>query len=114
MMAEYKYPCRHYGCPALIPRGQGYCAAHTRPPRPKRRDTRPSSTERGYGVRYRAVRAKKLKQCPWCEADWCGAVANTTHHIMPVSAFDNPDDAHYIENMMSLCAACHNKVEEGG
>jgi 5-methylcytosine-specific restriction endonuclease McrA len=35
------------------------------------------------------------------------------HHIIPVREFDNPEDAHYIDNLVSLCRSCHRLVEEG-
>lgn len=36
------------------------------------------------------------------------------HHIEPVRTFDDHSDAHDLENLVSLCRACHLSVERGG
>jgi len=33
------------------------------------------------------------------------------HHIRPVSSFDHSNDAHYLDNLVVLCASCHPKWE---
>lgn len=33
------------------------------------------------------------------------------HHIIPVREFDDPNDAHFDENMIQLCRTCHPKLE---
>lgn len=33
------------------------------------------------------------------------------HHIEPVRLFEDPNDAHFMENMIQLCRSCHKKVE---
>lgn len=35
------------------------------------------------------------------------------HHIEPVRLFEDPNDAHFMENMIQLCRSCHKKVEFG-
>lgn len=35
------------------------------------------------------------------------------HHIRPVRTFDDPEDAHTLENVVCLCRRCHRLVEEG-
>ncbi|MEE9215634.1 MAG: HNH endonuclease [Thermodesulfobacteriota bacterium] len=33
------------------------------------------------------------------------------HHLNPVVTFENPNDANYIENVVTLCHPCHSTVE---
>jgi len=33
------------------------------------------------------------------------------HHIKPVREFENPNEAHTMENMVQLCRSCHRKME---
>lgn len=35
------------------------------------------------------------------------------HHIKPISLFDDPLDAHYLNNLITLCRKCHARVEIG-
>jgi hypothetical protein len=35
------------------------------------------------------------------------------HHIVPVRTFADPDTAHALENLITLCRSCHMKVEHG-
>lgn len=32
------------------------------------------------------------------------------YHRVPVRTFENPDDAHTLDNVVSLCPACHTQV----
>ena len=44
----------------------------------------------------------------------CGVTPDRTlsvHHILPVKEFEDPKEAHYPENLVSLCRSCHRKVE---
>lgn len=42
----------------------------------------------------------------------CGTEQNLhVHHVEPVRSFDNPDGAHYLSNLVVLCARCHGKWE---
>jgi hypothetical protein len=34
------------------------------------------------------------------------------HHIKPVRTFDNPDDANYLTNLVTLCTPCHQRYEQ--
>lgn len=33
------------------------------------------------------------------------------HHITPLREFDGPEEANRLENLVALCASCHNKTE---
>jgi ribosomal protein S27AE len=35
------------------------------------------------------------------------------HHIKPVEQFDDYNDAHTLDNLVTLCPSCHKKVESG-
>lgn len=49
----------------------------------------------------------------------CGATEDEigrkpdVHHKTPVREFDDPDEAHTMDNMVQLCTPCHRKVEFG-
>jgi 5-methylcytosine-specific restriction endonuclease McrA len=48
------------------------------------------------------------------ECQSCGAESNIQiHHIVPRRSFDDVDDAHYNDNLVSLCRTCHKLVEHG-
>jgi len=42
----------------------------------------------------------------------CGARAVCVHHIIPLSSFENPNDAHYPENLLPVCFSCHAKIHQ--
>lgn len=71
--------------------------------------TRGTSSERGYDSRWRAVRSEKLKLNPLCQDCELGGkitVANEVHHIVKVSV--SPESRLDLNNLMSLCKACHS------
>lgn len=35
------------------------------------------------------------------------------HHITPVRRFENPEAAHTLDNVITLCRSCHRLIEEG-
>lgn len=35
------------------------------------------------------------------------------HHIKPIREYDDPTEAHMMDNLITLCRACHMKVEHG-
>lgn len=37
--------------------------------------------------------------------------SNHVHHIKPVREFDDPEDAHFDENLITVCESCHPEVE---
>jgi len=76
-----------------------------------------------YGKGWRAVRQQALERdgyrCRVCERTHEEMGRNPdVHHITPVKSFIKSDDhtredAHYIENVISLCISCHRKAEFG-
>jgi 5-methylcytosine-specific restriction endonuclease McrA len=62
---------------------------------------------RDYGGRYKRQRPKALDRDNHTCQD-CGATENLhVHHIKPVRTFDDPNDAHDLENLITLCEHCH-------
>lgn len=49
----------------------------------------------------------------------CGATEDEigrepdVHHLVPVREFEDPQDAHQVGNLISLCRSCHRKAEYG-
>ncbi|MFU8870248.1 HNH endonuclease, partial [Natronococcus sp.] len=35
------------------------------------------------------------------------------HHVRPVRSFENAEDAHTLDNVVTLCRSCHRRVEAG-
>jgi 5-methylcytosine-specific restriction endonuclease McrA len=80
--------------------------------------------EADYGRGWNRVRKQALERdnyaCVRCGASKEALGRNPdVHHIVPVRAFvETPAtteaDAHYLENVVSLCPACHRMVEFGG
>lgn len=104
-------PCRARRCPNLTRDKSGYCTDHIHLIDADRREAdkyRESATSRGYDWQWRKVRAVKLAQNPVCES--CGYPADTVHHIQPVEKY--PDLRLAIDNLMSLCRECHEKIEK--
>lgn len=95
-------PCRH--CGALLYDGVE-CPDH---PRPKRMDTRPGATVRGYGWEWAVkVRDPFIVSHPWCVDPYgvhpeVQVKAQMVDHIVPRPAgTDDPS------NLQSLCYRCH-------
>ena len=58
------HPCRHPGCPKLVPKGQKYCDEHVgQHPEEVR-----SAAARGYGSRWRRLSSAFLRAHPLCAA----------------------------------------------
>lgn len=74
-----------------------------------------------YGSGWQDVRERALerdgRQCLVCEktAEEIGRNPDV-HHILPVRMFERSDrhtvaDAHYLDNLVSLCPSCHRRAE---
>ena len=62
MPSRVNVPCRHPGCPALIPYGQKYCEAH----KPLHPEEVRSAAGRGYGRAWQKARKRYLEAQPLC------------------------------------------------
>lgn len=71
-----------------------------------------------YGKNWWRVRRRALDRDDH-RCQHCGSTAAElgrepdVHHITPVREFDRPEDAHMLENVVTLCRSCHRHVEEG-
>lgn len=102
-----KRPCRYPGCPNLCETGC-YCEEHRKQYSPE--SQRGNSSERGYGSKWRAERARFLRHNPLCaECLRHGRVtpATVVDHIIPhrgdMTLFWDQN------NWQPLCKQCHDK-----
>ena len=112
-------PCNHPGCPNLAEPGKRFCTAHRGARRQADRDYRAKRTDVAEQAFYRSerwkrLRAWKLARDPLCEV--CLKEGRTTpaamvHHVTPVKAGGDPMA---IDNLMSLCVSCHNRLHRQG
>jgi len=64
-----------------------------------------------YGQGWHRAREERLEHDSHTCQD-CGSDSDLeVHHIRPVRQFDNPSDAHYLDNLITLCKDCHPKWE---
>jgi len=115
-------PCRHPGCPNLIPGGadRAYCEEHERERQQRYDRERGSAAARGYGATWRKLRKMVLARRPLCE-DPFGiheardeVVASTeVDHIVPL----RDGGGNELDNLQALCKSCHSRKtarEDGG
>lgn len=107
--------CAWPGCPNLAVRGGRYCEEHAGEAWRKDSRERGTSSERGYGARWRNLRMMVLRAHPLC-ADPFGVhgdrpvTAREVDHIIPKR--DGGPDA--FENLQALCRECHAKKTKLG
>ena len=71
-----------------------------------------------YGPTWWKVRRTALERDDY-ECQKCGAgVAELgrnpdVHHIEPVRDFEDPEEAHQLDNVVCLCRSCHRRIEDG-
>lgn len=101
MPYKQRIPCRHPGCPVLIPVGSKYCDTHRR----QHKDAVRSAASRGYSTRWQRISRQYLRQHPLCVR--CGRPAQVVDHIMPHRGKEQLfwDES----NWQALCKACHDK-----
>lgn len=67
-----------------------------------------------YGSRWGEVREQVLERdqnrCQVCGARWDQTQLHI-HHKQPLRTFHTPQEAHYPENLITLCPRCHRRVE---
>lgn len=100
-------PCKHPGCPALVPYGSGpYCDKH----KDLHQGDRDSASKRGYNSRWQKARVRYLHSHPLCvECKKQGRITQATvvDHIVP----HRGDQKLFWDesNWQPLCKPCHDK-----
>ena len=100
-------PCKHPGCPALVPYGTGpYCEQHVK----LHTGDRDSASKRGYNSRWQKARSRYLHSHPLCiECQKAGKLTKATvvDHITP----HRGDQKLFWDesNWQPLCKPCHDK-----
>lgn len=80
------------------------------------RDGRAERTD--YGENWKPVKREALIRdnftCQHCgiSAEELG-INPDVHHIIPVRKFEDPSNAHTLDNVVCLCRGCHRKIEVG-
>ena len=98
------YPCRHPGCPNLVPVGQKYCDQH-KALHPEEVRT---ASKRGYNSRWRS--RMFLATHPFCEEclkQGKYTKATVVDHIVPHCG--DPKLFWDENNWQALCKPCHDK-----
>lgn len=113
-------PCAKPGCSRLI-RGRGrYCEEHQKAETSAYDRERGSAAARGYGARWRRLRAMVLASNPLC-ADPFGEHARN-HEVVAATDVDHiialvRGGTNELSNLQALCHACHSRktvLEDGG
>lgn len=100
------HPCRHPGCPNLVPVGQKYCDEH----KALHPEENRSAGKRGYNARWRKASKMYLRAHPFCEKCLEKGIytkATVVDHIVP----HRGDQKLFWDenNWQALCKKCHDK-----
>ena len=106
MPTKPKVPCKHPGCPALVPAGTKYCEKH----KALHLEEVRSAVSRGYDSRWRKVRKVFLQAhplCVECQKEGRFVKATVVDHVMP----HRGDQKLFWDqsNWQPLCKQCHDR-----
>ena len=104
------HPCAFKSCPVIVPRGARFCPTHEKARRQVVDQARGSAASRGYGARWRKVRAMFLARYPLCrdpDGQHPGqiVIATDVDHITPRAQ----GGADTFTNLQPLCHSCHSR-----
>lgn len=110
MPYKSRMPCKYPGCPVLVPSGATYCKTHCEKFGIPYTGRRLGSSQRGYGYKWRKVRADYLRRnpvCVKCMEQGRYTIATVVDHIIPhrgdpVLMWDE-------NNWQALCKSCHDR-----
>jgi len=74
-------------------------------------DSAPNDYGPGWPARREAARARDGYRCRMCGAPERGR-AHHVHHKTPFRLFRNPAEANRLDNLVTLCPACHRRAEQ--
>jgi 5-methylcytosine-specific restriction protein A len=101
--------CLQPGCPELAPSGSSYCPSHQAQQNLQYDRARGSPAARGYGARWRRLRAYHLRRHPTCTDPFrvheTLVLATDVDHILPRRQGGTDEE----ENLQSLCHTCHSR-----
>ena len=110
-MLKPRRPCTMPSCPALAEPGHSRCTLHKRKEKQENDRSRGTSKERGYDSVWHRVRNLKADCSPLCQSCLsCGIERplDVVHHIKSIEYY--PELRLVMENLMSLCTPCHEKI----
>jgi 5-methylcytosine-specific restriction endonuclease McrA len=93
------------------------------PPRYRGGNSTKHRRHNSYGRNWREMRRRALErdryECQDCGVEYAVEKEQTgnglhVHHICPIRAFDEPEQANFLVNLISLCEECHQKWERSG
>lgn len=105
MPSRPNIPCKHPGCPKLIPYKERYCEEHKKLHPEEIR----SAAKRGYDRRWQKERKRFLEAhplCDKCKAEGRYVKATVVDHIIPHRG--NKDLFWDENNYQALCKHCHD------
>ena len=106
MPMKLKVPCKHPGCPALIPSGTKYCEVH----KALHPEEVRSAAGRGYNAAWRKASKQFLQAHPLCEEcmkQGKYVKATVVDHVVP----HRGDEKLFWDrsNWRALCKRCHDQ-----
>jgi 5-methylcytosine-specific restriction protein A len=110
-------PCNKIGCPASHRNDYGFCDVHQALGK-KAKQSRVSSTKRGYNYRWQKARITWLKSHPLCRIHSAAGIVKAAEVIDHIVPHDGDQVLFWDKtNWQPLCKSCHDHktaTEDGG
>lgn len=106
MPMKPKTPCRHPGCPNLVPSGSVYCDEH----RALHPEYVRGASGRGYDSRWQKARKRFLEAHPLCEECLKHGRYTKATDVDHIKAHRGDKDLFWdMSNWQALCHSCHSR-----